>query len=728
LSLREADVLEHGAERTAMLADAVRWADRLDVPRARFVSRRLLADAHRLDGQWDLVWPLFAECLDEYDERIWRFERDDEIELLSWNSWLVACMVDFPDVALDDIHVAQQGLERRFTNAGLPWHEVYAARREVAAHLGDWPAADAAHLRWVATAPTDQDDRWLDVTAIDHHLAKGDPDRAHHLAAAMLDDPSVSDEPVVLTRCLMLLPLAHAGEWERASLTFRRLQRGMSGEFHTLEQIGRVVEFCALTGNADTGIDWLAAMAGFEARRRPLATMEFATSAAVLADALVRAGRGDTVLDLGADDPNSVPFRVLARRMRRVALDLADRFDRRNGNAVQGDRIRARLAAEPLADFLPLAPTSRPPLRMLPPPGLSDDALLARAEWHDRRCEAEEARACLTVLSDDLPPQLDARLVELRAKFFQSEDTEPALRHAIRVHRRHGDEPRALLAECWLGLWVAHDARAAEGVATVMDAVGQLRRLGNDSDCAWGEYWLAYLLAGQGAHAGALDALARGRRHAEAAADHLALGTLLTLDATLNPSFATATAALDALVAAGAPEKALEALEELTRHDGYLDVVEKILADPPRDAARLVGRLRYLRACARFEDASAAELADDLNEAIGQATLRGGDAAEQWHQLAQATHATGRFEDAVDASTRAAAMLDHLRDTVDEAWADPADQARFLLAESYRQLGDHRTALREYRKLADGTGPLAATAFVAGTALLEELDITEWPA
>ena len=728
MSLREAYALEHGAERTAMLVDAVRRADRLDVPRARFLSRRLLADAHRLDGQWDLVWQLFAECLDEYDERLWGFERDDEIELLGWNSWLVECMVDFPDIALDYIRAAQQGLERRFTNADLPLHEVYAALRGVAAHLGDWPAADEAHLRWVATAPTDRDDRWLDVTAIDHHLAKGDTDLAHELAAAMLDDPSVSDEPVVHTRCLMLLPLACAGEWDRASLTFRRLQRGMSGEFHSLEQIGRVVEFCALTGNADPGIDWLAAMAGFEARRRPFATMEFATSAAVLADALVRAGRGDTVLDLGADDPNSVPFRVLARRMRRLALDLAGQFDRRNGNNFQGGRIRARLGAEPLIDFLPLEPTSRPPLRMLPPPGLSDDALLARAQWHDLRCEAEEARACLTLVPDDLPPHLDAWLSELRARFFQSEDTEPALRHAIRVHRRHGEEPRALLAECWLGLWVAHHARAEEGVATVMAAVEELRRLGNDSDCAWGEYWLAYLLAGQGANADALDALARGRRHAEAAADHLALGTLLTLDTTLRPSLRTATAALNALVAAGAAEKALEALDQLTRHDGHLDVVDKILADPPHDVARLVGRLRYLRACARSDDASPAELADDLNEAIGQAALRGGDTAEQWHQLAQANHAAGRFEDAVDASTRAAAMLDHLRDTVDEAWADQADQARLLLAESYRQLGDNRTALREYRKLADGSGALAASAFVTGTALLEELGITEWPA
>ncbi|WP_216204935.1 hypothetical protein [Amycolatopsis aidingensis] len=38
-----------------------------------------------------------------------------------------------------------------------------------------------------------------------------------------------------------------------------------------------------------------------------------------------------------------------------------------------------------------------------------------------------------------------------------------------------------------------------------------------------------------------------------------------------------------------------------------------------------------------------------------------------------------------------------------------------------------QAVLREYRRLADGHGPLAATAFVTGTVLLEQLGITDWP-
>ncbi|WP_053716057.1 hypothetical protein [Saccharothrix sp. NRRL B-16348] len=727
LSLREAQAMEHDDARTALLEDAVRRADLGDVPRATYVSRRLLADAHRLDGRWEQVYQLFRECLDAYDRRPARFDPADEADLLRWHAWLVECMVDFPDYGVADIRAALHGLERRFTAAGLPWHEVHSARRGVAAHLGDLAAADEAYLRWTATAPTDGDDRWLHVTGIDHFLARGDDARAHALAAPMLADPAVSDEPVVLARCLMLLPLARAGAWADAILAYRRLLRGMAGEFHSLEHHARVIEFCALTGNAAAGVDWLASLRGFEARQRPFATMEYATAVAVLADAQVRAGRGDTALDLGPDDPNSVPFHVLAARMRRLALDLADRFDRRNGHSAQGDRIRARLAAEPLADFVPLSPTSRAPLRVLPPPGLSDEAVLDRAHRHDLRCEPDEARACLTVLSDDLPEHLRARRIELWAKFFQGPETERSLRWAAYVHRRHGDERRALLTQSWLGLWIAHDGRVEEGVAATADAATRLRDSGDDGDCAWAEHWLAYVLAGQGRHAEALAALSRGKRHAEAAGDLLATGTLLLLEGVIRPSAATATAALDALIEAGAPEKALEAVEQLRDLDAHGPVVERLLARPPRDADRLVARLRYLRACDLIDAGRVADAADDLNEAIGQAALRGGDTVEQWYQLVHADHAAGRYEDAVDAGVRAANWLEHLRDTEDAGWADWADQARYLVADSYRRLGDARAALREYRRLADGHGALSAAAFVAASALLEEPAVGEWP-
>ncbi|CCH33110.1 hypothetical protein ABZ816_33895 [Actinosynnema sp. NPDC047251] len=721
VSLREAQAMEHTGSRTELLAGLVRRADAGDVPRATYLSRRLLADAHRVDGRWDEVFRLFRECLDEYDHRPWRFDDEDEVSLLSWHAWLVGCMVDFPDLSLVEITAALDDVERRFLAAGLGLHEVHAARRGVAAHLGDWPTADRAFRRWADTADPAGDDRWRRLVEVEQLLARGEEAstaRAHELARPVLADPSTVDRAAVSARSLMLLPVARTGAWADAVVLYRRLLRGMSGEFHSLEEHGRIVEFCALTGNEDAGVDWLGPMRGFQARRRPLATMEFAASVAVLARRMVELGRGDAELDLG-EDPNSGPFRVLADRMRRLALDLADRFDRRNGTSAQGDRIRARLAARPLVEHLPLAPTTRRPLPTLPPP-LPASALLDRAEWHDLRCEPDEARACLAVLPAGLPEDLAAREAELRAKFFQSGRTEPELWWAADVHRRNGDLRRALLVHCWLGLWIVAEGRPAQGAALTADAVAGLRRLGDETACAWGEHWAAYVAAALGRPAEAEQAVRRGLRHATG--DPLARGSLLLLDASLFPdrTVGSATAALTAFVEAEAPEKALEALAHLENADAHHGLVDPLLARLAGRRDRLVGRLRYLRACALIDAGRLAEAADDLNEAIGQASLRaGGATVEQWYRLAQADDAAGRHEDAVDAGLRAAAWLDHLRDTEDAGWAEWADHARYLVAENFHRLGDRAAALREYRRVADGGGPLAASAFVAGSVLLD---------
>ncbi len=737
VSLNEARATNDTGARTALLEDLVGRADDADVPRVLFLARRDLSDAYRRRGHWDLVYRLLRECLADHDRRPWRFTEEDVATLLQWYAWLVECMVDFPDFGLDEIDRAVDDVEQRFLAAGRDPHEVHSVRRGVAAHLGDWEAAEAAFLRWTAPAAVDEDDRWLSVVGIEQALARGDAEsvsRAHALAAPILAETAVSDEPTVLVRCLMLLPLAEAGRWDEAVLAYRRVQRGMSGEAHSLENHGRLVEFCALTGNETAGVDRLGPMKGFESRKRPLATMEYATSVAVLADALVRAGRGDTRLDLG-DDPNSVPFHEVARRMRRVALELADRFDRRNASTVVSDRVRTRLAARPLADFVPLSPTSRPPLRARTD-GLSDTALLHLARLHDLRCEQDEARACLAAISATPPEPVAAGVAELRAKFFQDDDTEAVLRRCAEVYRRHGDECSALLTHCWLGLWIVYKGRTDEGLATTADAVAALRSTGDDSACAWGEHWLAHVLAGQGRHPEARASLTRGKQHARAAEDLLALGSLLDLESGISPDGAidSATAALTAFIAADAPEKALESLarlrntyEHLNDLASFQSLVTRLLESPPPTGSnRLHGHLRYLRACALIDAGHPAAAADDLNEAIGQASLREGARVEQWYQSTYANHAAARYEDAVDAGLVAANWLDHLRDHphgLDTAdWSDWADNARYLVAESYRHLGDHQAALRELRKLATNHGPLSATAFIAGTHLLDELD------
>jgi tetratricopeptide (TPR) repeat protein len=678
VDLNEVVARDHGDERTAALEEVVWRADDADAPRLTFLARRELAAAHQTDGRWDLVYPLLEQCLQEHEQRPWRFERDDEAELLEWYAWLVEAMVDFPERTLAEVHARAADLERRFRQRDLRLGDVYRAHHGIAVHVGDLGWAEEAFARQVAAS--EPEDPWLDVHRIDHLLALGDEERALELAEPFLREPGVSDELTTRVRHLVLLPLTGAGRWEEAALTFRRLTRGMSGEYSRLEDHGVMAHFCALTGNLSEGTIWLGPVDELQHRKRPLATMEYAACAALLTRQL---GWSDT-----------------ERSLRALAQDLAARFDERNGTTACGERIRRRLRAEQLVDFLPLYPTSRPPIPA-PPPDLTDAELLDRAELHDLRCEPDEARVCLARVSEDLPEPLRAQRDELTAKFFQSPETGAVLRRVARTYEQHGDHRRAELTRCWIGLWVVHEGDVDGGVTAVQDAVERLYEAGEGQ--AWGEYWLAYVLAGQNRHEQALHAITRGKRHAH---DALVMGTLLALEAQLTGQ--PPVEAYETFVRNDVPEKALEAL--------YL-LPEDITRTAP-EHPRVVGHLRYLRAL-RTINAGMPELAvDDLNEAVGQAQRRNNATVEQWFHLTHANYAARRYEDAVDAGLKAVAWLDHLK-AEDASWEQAADETRFLVAQCYQLLGDQPAAVREYRVLAAGDGPMAAAAFVAATALLE---------
>ncbi|ANZ41997.1 hypothetical protein BBK82_44775 [Lentzea guizhouensis] len=678
VDLNEVVAREHGDERTAALEELVWRADVVDAPRVTFLARRELAAAHQTDGRWDLVYPLLEQCLQEHEQRPWRFERDDEAELLEWYAWLVEAMVDFPERSLDEVHDKAADLERRFRAREYPLGDVHRAHHGIAVHVGDLAWAREAFDRQVRAS--DPEDPWLDVHRIDHLLALGDEEQALELAEPFLREPGVSDELTTRVRHLVLLPLTRARRWDDAAMTFRRLTRGMSGEYSRLEDHGGMAHFCALTGNPSEGTIWLGPVEELQNRKRPLATMEYAASATLLTRQL---GWIDT-----------------ERRLRELALDLAARFDARNGTSRCGDRVRQTLRAEQLTGFLPLYPTSRPPIPA-PPQGLTDAELLDRAELHDLRCEPDEARVCLSRVGEELPEPLRARRDELTAKFFQSPETGTILRNAARTYDNHGDRRRAELTRCWIGLWVVHEGDVDGGIAAVQDAVERLYEIGEGQ--AWGEYWLAYVLAGQNRHDQALNAIARGKRHAH---DALARGTLLALEAQLlgQPPLE----AYETFVHNDVPEKALEAL--------YL--LPEDLSRTAPEHPRVAGHLSYLRAL-RTINAGMPELAvDDLNEAVGQAQRRNNATVEQWFHLTHANYAARRYEDAVDAGLKAVAWLDHLK-TEDASWEQAADETRFLVAQCYQLLGDQPAAVREYRVLAAGDGPMAAAAFVAATALLE---------
>ncbi len=125
----------------------------------------------------------------------------------------------------------------------------------------------------------------------------------------------------------------------------------MSGE------VGRHLEFCALTGNEARGLELLAENRGlFDEVESPLHQVSFLTGVEVLLQRVESLGHAD--LPAAGYAGRAWTVGTLRAEVRGRADDLAARFDARNGTTAHTDRRRRRLQRAPLLDALEL--TLRP--------------------------------------------------------------------------------------------------------------------------------------------------------------------------------------------------------------------------------------------------------------------------------------------------------------------------------------------------------------------------------
>ena len=569
--------------------------------------------------------------------------------------------------------------------------------------------------------------------------------RALELATPVLNGQLSFDEPPAPIQCLMLLPLVRAGRFEEAAQAFQRARRAMYQGVYRYEYSAMKVEFCALTGNEKTGLSALReTLAGFRTLNRPNGKMEYATAGALLCRELIAAGRGHETIHANGSD---LSWSVVALRdeMESTARELAAQFDARNGSTHQGDQIRARLAASPVADFVPLAPTERKPDRSLaPPPGAPPEVLLDRAEWHHAREELALARGCLAAVGTP-PPHLVVRhtMVSALTDWDSGDGVEQRLLWAADAFRQGGDLRRHLLCRCWLGSWLTENDRVADGLPIVSWAMHELSRTGDHHAIATGELEHARALVRAREDKKAYQALARATEHAAAAGDPVLIGSIALVEALWRdydrfpPArvLSLATTARDAFAAAGSPGQQVRAYEQIRRtHERagspahFADLVERDLATlPPTAPGQVRGYLRYRRGVALIDAGRPADALEDMIEGVGEARSRDDDTAEQGYQLAVAYRAAGRVEEVVQTADEIATWLDRLREHGALDQPDMADWNRVLLAEGYGVLGDYSLALDEYDKLANGAGErgnleLIVVARTESAGILDRLD------
>ncbi|CAL9550943.1 hypothetical protein [Streptomyces sp. enrichment culture] len=412
-ALQENDRRPYGRTRTVTAEELVDAAEQFAEPVPLIHALLELQEAYTYGSEprkspvvFARLLTLFDEQPDVFDERLrhmlfWRFK------------WVANALRALPEIPLASLRQWLTEMRDRYEKAGLGLQPYYGQAYQLAAHTGE--DTSLAYELWAGRART----RLSDCEACEiceralYHLAAGDDERALRTWEPVLAGKESCQEEPARSVSYALLPLLRTGRADRARelhLAGHRLCRrnpSMSGE------VGRHLEFCALTGNEARGLELLAENRNlFDEVHSPRDLYDFLTGVEVLLQRVELLGHGE--LPAAGYAGRAWTVAGLRAEVRGRADDLAARFDARNGTTAHTDRRRARLDRAPLLDALeltlrtrslddvaPAAPAAAPAVRTAAdvPDALPELILRARALDEQGHPDAQACWARLRTLA-----------------------------------------------------------------------------------------------------------------------------------------------------------------------------------------------------------------------------------------------------------------------------------------------------------------------------------------
>ncbi|WP_139738669.1 hypothetical protein [Actinomyces wuliandei] len=359
--LAYASALSCGPRACALVAEAVTWADALGEEDLQVVTRLALTDGY-LHGneEWKALEP-FVRNLACYQERPDLFDADQARRLRRHFTRAVAVAAANPRVAKDQVRQLEAGLEELYRSEGASMHVVHGVRATVAGLLGLEEEAAEELAAWRATPRDDSSD--CEGCDPARQVAFAYRTESWELAVATAV-PVLREEvgcglQAHTVRSRVLLPLLASGRpraaWDLHLRSYRALRRDPGA----LLAVGHHLEYLALAGRCDRGMELL---------RRHVGWLDQAESAHVLLAALCgmslvlreveRAGAGEEALGvvvpaeaLWCPHPVMEASTTVSQAYARLsawARRLAAAYDRRNGNTTVSDHLERSLIRAPL--------------------------------------------------------------------------------------------------------------------------------------------------------------------------------------------------------------------------------------------------------------------------------------------------------------------------------------------------------------------------------------------
>jgi tetratricopeptide (TPR) repeat protein len=357
-ALKENDRRPYGRTRTVTAEELVDAAEQFAEPVPLIHALLELQEAYTYGSEprkspvvFARLLTLFDEQPDVFDERLrhmlfWRFK------------WVATALRALPEIPLASLRQWLTEMRDRYEKAGLGLQPYYGQAYQLAAHVGE--DTGLAFELWAGRART----RLSDCEACEtceralYHLAAGDDERALGTWEPVLAGKESCQEEPARSVSYALLPLLRTGRTDRARALHLTGYRACRRNPSMSQEVGRHLEFCALTGNEARGLELLAENRNlFDEVDSPLDQLGFLTGVEVLLQRVELLGHGE--LPAAGYMGRTWTVAGLRAEVRGRADDLAARFDARNGTTAHTDRRRARLERAPLLDELELTLRTR---------------------------------------------------------------------------------------------------------------------------------------------------------------------------------------------------------------------------------------------------------------------------------------------------------------------------------------------------------------------------------
>lgn len=304
--LRYTYTLPRGPRRSALVAEAVTWADEIGDEQLQVDTRtQLVADYAWGGEEWKGVAP-FVWCLARQAERPDLFDERVSHHLRWHYKWAVTAAARNPSVPLEQVRALEDGMEAFYREQGASMHTVHGQRFYVARRLGLAEEAPAELAAWRATPRDDSSDCLAcdPERQVVQAIADGDDELAVATAVPVLAGEIGCPEQPANMQTNVLLPLLRTGRTRAAWDTHVRAYRAYRHDPRHAGGLEDHFYYLALSGHVDRGLRILRRHAAWTALCDSASDLEaFTCGAAVLLHQATRDGRGDE--RLGVDLPEN---------------------------------------------------------------------------------------------------------------------------------------------------------------------------------------------------------------------------------------------------------------------------------------------------------------------------------------------------------------------------------------------------------------------------------------